>query len=502
MEQYTPLVTKIYRGHGFMTVSKYNNTGDTLYIADKESKVITAINTNDYSLLGTFEGHSGVIWNIDISEDDNILVSCSGDLTICFWKTSDGTLLHKTNEKCIPKYVTFQKKLQTNLFAILCESITKKTPTYLLIYDLNDIINNDYNYKYKLEWNIDTKINVLLWFSEDTLLLGCDNGTLILRNINDLTGQNDKQYKFHESSIKSIVWNKLKNCILTASLDTTAKIIDIVKWEVKSIFKSTVPINSACFNHNDRKVLIGGGIEAINVAKTSNNDLNLKIYRTSDQKLINHINSHFGPIRYIDKSPNTKNFVTASQDGTVKIYFINDENDKNNDIVESVNKNNISSKCKFGLYLNQSNNTLLTDETNKIENLSWKPTKVKEQEKKNNWIPGMPKPNIDNDSELFKINDMGIHNKINLFEKNMNEQNSTIRITNLPYDIQIKDLADMFDLYGRIEEKGGIKIKNYDDTTMAFIKYVYPESALKAIDKMNGTPYEHHIIGVELSKPK
>ena len=501
MEEYTTLLTKIYRGHGFMTASKYNNSGDIIYITDKESKVITAVDTNNYSLIGTFEGHYGVIWNIDISNDDSILVSCSGDLTICFWNTIDGTLLHKTSEKCIPKYVCFQKKIDTNLFAVLCESITKKIPTYILIYDLYDIKNNIYVEKYRLEWNNNTKINVLLWLCEDILILGCDNGKIILRNINDLTGNNDKEFKFHEGQIKSIVWDKLKKCILTGSLDTTAKIIDIYTWEVKSTFKSTVPINWACFNHNNRKVLIAGGIEAINVAKTSNNDLNLKIYRTSDQKLTNHISSHFGPIRYIDKSPNTKNFVTASQDGTVKIYFIKDDNDKEkNDFIET-NYNNIK-KQKFGMFYNQNNDIFLLDEENKIINLTWKQPKIIEHQQILNWVPGMPKPLLNNDSELFNINQINIHKNLDLFQISTQGQNSTIRITNLPNDIEVKDLADMFDLYGRIEERGGIRIKNYDDTTMAFIKYLYPEAAHKAIEKLNGTPYEFHIIGVELARQK
>ena len=74
MEEYTTLLTKIYRGHGFMTASKYNNSGDIIYITDKESKVITAVDTNNYSLIGTFEGHYGVIWNIDISNDCSISI--------------------------------------------------------------------------------------------------------------------------------------------------------------------------------------------------------------------------------------------------------------------------------------------------------------------------------------------------------------------------------------------------------------------------------------------
>ena len=88
MEEYINIETKVFRGCGFMTVSKYNNSGNKIYIADKDSKTITSIETNDYSISHIFKGHNGIIWNLDISKDDNILISSSGDLSICFFDTN------------------------------------------------------------------------------------------------------------------------------------------------------------------------------------------------------------------------------------------------------------------------------------------------------------------------------------------------------------------------------------------------------------------------------
>lgn len=490
MEEFTNTLTKIYRGQGFMTVVKYNNSGDTIYMADKDSKKITAIETNNYSIIYTFEGHNGIIWSLDLSNDDNILISSSGDLTIYFWDTKNGYKLHQTSEKCIPKYVCTQKKLSTNLVSILCEAITKKSLTYILIYDLELIKKNCFDIYKKIEWKKSVKINCLLWLNESELLFGCDDGNIIIRNINDISGESDREYNFHSNAIKSIVWNKSMTQILTGSLDNTSKQINISNWEVKSIYTSTVPINWACFNHNDRKILVGGGIDAMNVAKTLNNDFNLKIFRSSDQKLINHIPSHFGPIRYIDKSPKNKNFLSASQDGTAKIYFI-DDSDELEKIKEDINQENLGLE-------NMSDKIFLSDEINKILNLNWKPPKVKDS-KVVNWIPGMAKSNT---IDLNKNNKYEINSEDNNFDEYKIKQiNTTIRITNLPSNIREKDLADIFDLYGRIEERG-IRIKSYDDSTMAFIKYVYVESAQKAIDNMDGYPLESLIIRVEFAKQK
>ena len=544
MEEFSTIDTKQFRGSGFMTVSKYDNSGKHIYVGDKDSKSIISIETDNYNVIGSFDGHNGVVWNLDISSDDSVLISCSGDLTICFWDTTNGKLLHKFPQNCIPKYVQTQKNLSMNLVGVICEGLTKKSPTYILIYDLNQINQENFNEKIKIQWDKSSKPMVFLWKNETTLIIGCDDGKIVIKNIltqvespsEKLPSEelHDIEYQIHDGPIKSMVWNKTQTQILTGSLDCTAKQIDTSTWEVNSTYKSTVPINCACWNHNDRKVLIGGGIEAMNIAKTANNDLKLKIYRTSDQKLMNQMSSHFGPIRYIDRSPCSKNFVTASQDGTVKIYFIKDfdSNSNSNELVEPITKINInddldnSEKSPFKNF-GSCPKYQLTGETNKIENLSWKPKpKV---EKKTVWIPGLPlgpnsisnsksnsnpntnsnKTNYENkkESDLYGIKSLGEDTNERLYQikkdhDNYTVQNCTIRVTNLPQDIQPKDLEKIFDLYGRIVERDGIKIKKYEDTTMAFIKYAYPESATKAIENLDNVAIDHNIIRIEYAKQK
>lgn len=502
MSEYTVIKTKKFRGQGFMTVCKYNNAGDIIYIGDKDSKIISAIDTYDYNIIGTFPYHNGVIWSLDISKDDNILISASGDLTIGFFNSKDGKKLYQSYEKCIPKYVCAQKSINaTNKVAIICEALTKKSPTYISIFDLDNINEENFSHEVKLLWSRDFKPLVMIWNDDNELLIGCEDGKIIKRKIVDLSGDDEKEYLIHSGAIKSIMWNKTQTNILTGSLDCTAKCIDPSnEFKIMEIYNSSVPVNCASWNHNERKVILGGGIEAMNVAKTSDNDLNIKIYRVKDQKLTNHIASHFGPIRFIDKAPNSKNFMSASQDGSVKIYFLTEEESNNDN--EKIESNEIFTKTKINKFgENFDKNIELIDETNKIINLSWKPPK-EITKKVQKWIPGMPisQKSCDNGFEVANFsNDM--NKKLEELKKKEELLNSTIRVTNLPREIKFKDLYDLFDLYGRIEDRG-IKIKNYGDTTMAFIKYAYPESAIKAIYNMDGYCIDYMIIKVELAKLK
>ena len=64
----------VYRGNGFMTISKYNKSGNLLFIADKDSKTITVIDTNSKIILGNYTGHNGVIWYLDVCDDSKIMI--------------------------------------------------------------------------------------------------------------------------------------------------------------------------------------------------------------------------------------------------------------------------------------------------------------------------------------------------------------------------------------------------------------------------------------------
>ena len=492
MEEYSEIKTKQYRGQGFMTISKYSNDGKMLYIGDKDSKIITSINTKDYSIERIFEGHGGIVWNLDISYNNLILITASGDLSIRFFDIITGNLLYKTDERAIPKYICTQKDnlKKTNFVAIICEALTKKSSTYITIYDLDKIILGDFIEYMRIDWVsiIPTNKPTVLEWTDSNLIVGCDDGQIVIINLIQNKVVLSKQ--IHSGSIKSIVLNKNKTGILTGSIDSTAKYLLIDTLEQINEYKSTVPINWACWNHNEKKVLIGGGIEAMNVAKTLSNDLNLKVYRTNDQKLVGHLGSHFGPIRYIGINPCGKNYASASQDGSVKIYLI-DENEE----LKELDKQKDPTKI------------YLIDETNKMFNLTWKPSKnhvlVQNNSKthtqtqiQTKWIPGMPKPTTHIDSFVVK-------NFVERSDRVENEPQCTIRITNLPRSTNSKQLYELFDLYGRINgDIRGVRIIHYDDATMAFINYEYPESVHKAIDRMDGYPIDHHIIKVEIAKPR
>jgi len=473
---------KQFRGQGFMTVSKFSSDGELLFIADKDSKYITQISTTNNEIIGTYNGHNGVIWSLDITTDKKYMVSCSGDMTFIIWNVLTGEIINRINECGIPKYIS----INNDLIAIVCDPISKRLKSYISIYSLSDLLNNKSDVKYKLEEENNIRATTVKWLNEEILLLTYDDGTI--KKVDYKLNKILNEAKIHDLSIKFVFIDNKKENILTSSLDHTAKLISINTFEIKKIFKSTVPINCAVLTPDDNYVLLGGGIEAMMVAKTSDNDLTTKIFDVSSEKLLKQISNHFGPLRYLDFNPNKSSFVTASQDGIAKIHYF------------SPIINIKSERSLFGLAIEKDDLTL-NNEIIKIEEAiksNENQKKIVNNEKKKeiidkNYPIGHPlykKPN--KNTTEYKIN-----SKIEVESK----KNSCIKVSNLPSDIDIKDLWDIFEYCGRIEEYG-IRIKQFANDTVAFVNYSNYESAQNAIEKIDRYKIGYSIIKVEMTYNK
>lgn len=75
------------KGHGRpITRVRINQEGDLLFSAGKD-KHICVWYTENGERIGTYEGHTGVVWDVDVSWNTKTLVSASGDqhMMVCFF---------------------------------------------------------------------------------------------------------------------------------------------------------------------------------------------------------------------------------------------------------------------------------------------------------------------------------------------------------------------------------------------------------------------------------
>jgi len=85
--------------------------------------------------------------------------------------------------------------------------------------------------------------------------------------------------------------------------------------------------------------------------------------------------------------------------------------------------------------------------------------------------------------------------------RNKDEAN-TIRVTNLPEEIQDQDLKDLFGPFGRVTRIFLAKDKYTGQSKgFAFVSYEHREEAAKAIGSVHGYGYANLILNVEWAKP-
>lgn len=460
---------KQYLGDGFANIACYNTEGTHIFVGDQKSKCITKINIHSGIVEKRLEGFKGVVWDINIS--NNIMISCSGDFTICFWDLKTDTLIKNTNEDCLPKYVIQD---DNNNSVIFCESKISKLKHYLAYYD------NNFNLIRRIE--LDTKVSSLLWLTENIILIGCENGILMAYDI--IQNKELSTTSLHKDNITSLTKSKKVNEILTASLDCSSKILKYniqnneIKFEEKLTINTETPINYAVYNYSEFKIMLGGGIESARVAKTANNDFALKLYKSTDGKFINSINLHNGPIRSIRNSHIDRTWVTVGQEGVVNIYFPDQSESNIDKNIYNAKPNDILS-C-FDL----NGNKPVINTNNKIS----KKDGIYKPKSTINFNNNMYQPRSFNENSL----------KDNTTKKSFND--CSIKVTGLPNDTEYKDIKEMFEYYGRLKERGGINIKYYGinkDVFIVFVNYLNKESCDNAYNNLNGRPFNHSIITIE-----
>ena len=118
-------------------------------------------------------------------------------------------------------------------------------------------------------------------------------------------------------------------CFLSTASKDGVKILDPRNLEIKTYFKMDFPMKSCAFTpnmqHEDKKlqkfhILIGGGIDAREAAIVSSGGYEVHIMDLRFEEEIGKIEGHFGQINCLEYHKDGKGFVSAGEEGIVRIY--------------------------------------------------------------------------------------------------------------------------------------------------------------------------------------
>lgn len=98
-----------------LTTVKYNYDGDLIFSVSKDSVPCVWYSSNG-ERLGTFEGHNGTVWTLDISRDSTRLLTGSADNSMILWNVNGGQQLFKWETQTAVRAVAFASGDKLALF--------------------------------------------------------------------------------------------------------------------------------------------------------------------------------------------------------------------------------------------------------------------------------------------------------------------------------------------------------------------------------------------------
>ncbi len=300
-----------------LTKIKYNREGDILVTASKDDTPNVWYSHNG-ERLGSFSGHGGSVWTVDLTSDTSILGSGSADNSARLWDMKTGKCRQIINTETAVRGLSFSQG-DKNLAVITDATMGK--PSMLYVYDWKNTIKPIVEVPFT---NSETKPTVVAWTDcNDAIVTGHQNGLLCLWD--PLTGKKVLESPVgatHTDQIKDIQFAPDMSYFITASKDTTAKIFDASTLECIKTYKTERPVNSASISPLRNEVCIAGGQEAIQVTMTNSRagQFEARFFHQVFGSEIGRVRGHFGPINTLAYRPDGKGYASGGEDGFVRLH--------------------------------------------------------------------------------------------------------------------------------------------------------------------------------------
>ncbi|MEW5303151.1 MAG: hypothetical protein WDW36_005871 [Sanguina aurantia] len=305
-----------------LTQVKFNREGD-LFISCAKNLQPCLWSSDDGRRLGTYEGHNGAIWSCDITWDSDRLITASADQTVRIWELQTGKELFQfqQGEPCR----SVQLSIGEQHMAYTTDAFMG-TPPMVHIYKLEQDITQQSRTPV-LEFDAPKgRITRVMWADLNrTLITSHDYG--MMRRWDVETGKMLQEACVHEDAIQDMQMSADGSHVITASLDKSAKLVDVQTFEVLKTYKTGRFVQSAAISPIFDHVLCGGGQDASQVTTTSSKagGFEARFFHKIYQEEFGNVRGHFGPINTVAFHPNGRSFVTGGEDGYVRLHHLDND---------------------------------------------------------------------------------------------------------------------------------------------------------------------------------
>ncbi|KAG8168690.1 hypothetical protein KVR01_001439 [Diaporthe batatas] len=303
-----------------LTQIKYNRDGDIIFSVAKDQH-ISAWFSHNGERFGTYHGHQGAIWTVDVDPTSTIIASGAADNTIKLWEVKTG--------KCLMtwEFPTAVKRVEFNEDGTQLLGVTEKRMGHLgtiVVLDIKLDVNAEQNPEKVLTIVCDeSKATVAGWsYLSKYIIAGHEDGSV--SQYDGKTG--DIIYKItpHDlgAQVTDLQWSQDRTYFITASKDKTAKLISARDLELLKTYVSDTPLNSATITPKKDFVILGGGQAAMDVTTTAarQGKFEARFYHKIFEEEVGRVRGHFGPLNTVAADPTGKSYASGGEDGYVRVH--------------------------------------------------------------------------------------------------------------------------------------------------------------------------------------
>ncbi|KIY51537.1 WD40 repeat-like protein [Fistulina hepatica ATCC 64428] len=302
-----------------LTQIKFNADGDLLFSSSKDQLINVWFSRNG-ERLGTYSGHNGTVWTIDVDSESKYMVSGAADNTLRLWQVATGKCLYTWEFPTAVKSVSFSE----NDRQVVC--ITEQRMGFQCAIRVFNI-NRDEGSKQSAEpaymFNpIGSKATVTAFTNMPKILVtGHESGKVALFNYE--TGEEIRSNeRAHSDVVTDLQMSSDRSFFVTSSKDKCARIHDMKTLMVIKTFPTETPLNSAALTPNKPYVLLGGGQDAMSVTTTSlrQGKFETRFWHQVFEEEVGRVKGHFGPINTLAVHPAGTCYASGGEDGFVRVH--------------------------------------------------------------------------------------------------------------------------------------------------------------------------------------
>lgn len=300
-----------------ITQIKYNRDGDLLFSCAKDQVVNVWYSLNG-ERLGSYNGHTGAVWCVDVDWDTKKVLTGAADNTCRLWDCETGKKTNVFDTKSAVRTCGFDFSGNIIMFS------TDKQMGYdclIHLFDMRDSHQITQNEPYLTIPCKDSKVTSAVWGSlGEYIVVGLENGQLL--QYSKKSGEILMQTKEHIKQVNDLQTSQDLTMVITASKDTTAKLFDIESLDLLKTYKTERPVNSAAISPIQNHVVLGGGQEAMDVTTTSTRigKFEARFFHSIFEEEFGRVKGHFGPINSVSFHPDGKSYSSGGEDGYVRIH--------------------------------------------------------------------------------------------------------------------------------------------------------------------------------------